>query len=283
MKKVLFALVAIALVFVSCKKTTDDKKTDPKADGLTIKLEVVGTPTATGAVIRCTPSDTAIYYAQFCVPTAQMSQATAQALASQIYAAIAEDGFETYAFHGVEDCDWTGRLTPETQYTPVAIQIDEKNTVYETVFQGAPFTTLAQAQSKMTIGITYDGVDAVTFTPSGTDTYIYAIMDMAFLDTIGAPRTTPIEDVAEYVLSVFAEYPEDYVTGAVTDNIGNWAYGTVTTGDEVWAAAAPAAEGVVNGTMATAVLTVGTPVAENAARQIPMNARRPQIRIARRK
>ena len=283
MKKVLFALVAIALVFVSCKKTTEDKKTDPKADGLTIKLEVVGTPTTTGAVIRSTPSDTAIYYAQFCVPTAQMSQATAQALAKQIYDAIAEDGFESYAFHGVEECDWEGKLDPNTKYTPVAIQIDEKSTVYETLFQGAPFTTASVPQSAMTIGITYDGVDAVTFTPSGTDTYIYAIMDMAFLDSIEIPHTTPIEEVAEYVLGELAKYPKDYETGPVTENIGNWAFGTVTTGDEVWAAAAPATEGVVNGTMTTATFTIGTPVAENAARQIPMNARRPQIRIARRK
>lgn len=283
MKKVLFALVAIALVFVSCKKTTEDKKTDPKAAGITIKMEVVGTPTATGAVIRYTPSDTAIYYAPFCIPTAEMSQVTAQALAKQIYDAIAEGGFESYAFHGVEEYDWEGEFYPGTKYTPVAIQIDEKNTVYETLYTDAPFTTASVSESKMTIGITYDGVDAVTFTPSGTDTYIYAIMDMAFLDSIEVPHTTPIEEVAKYVLDELAEYPEDYETGPVTENIGNWAFGTVTTGDEVWAAAAPATEGVVNGTMTTAVLTVGTPIAENAARQIPMNARRPQIRIARRK
>ena len=126
--------------------------------------------------------------------------------------------------------DWEGELYPGTKYTPVVIQIDEKNTVYETLYTDAPFTTASVSESKMTIGITYDGVDAVTFTPSGTDTYIYAIMDMAFLDSIEIPHTTPIEEVAKYVLDELAEYPEDYVTGAVTDSIGNWAYVTVTTG-----------------------------------------------------
>lgn len=174
MKKILFALVAIALVVVSCKPKTTTTK-----DPFSIKMSVAGTPTATGADILCTPNYDSCYYMAFYAPTAQMSEVKAadvSASANKTIASAVAYGLDFAALveYGVimsgENTISYSELDPETAYTALAIQVDDKATVYETLFT-CEFTTAVMQQSSMTIAISYADT-VVNFKPSLTaDSY----------------------------------------------------------------------------------------------------------------
>jgi len=253
MKKILFALVAIALVVVSCKPKTTTK------DPFSIKMSVAGTPTATGADILCTPNYDSCYYMAFYAPTAQMSEVKAadvSASANNTIASAVAYGLDFAALveYGVimsgENTISYSKLDPETAYTALAIQVDEKATVYETLFT-CEFTTAVMQQSSMTIAIAYaDSV--VNFTPSLTaDSYGLFVEPKADFDKYYSTfdEDTWAQSLEDWA-ATYAQYSMTFptYTGAQTYPMSNCATTTaIPAGTDFVAYAAPMVGSVVNG------------------------------------
>lgn len=277
MKKVLFAVLAIAMVFVSCKRGNEAKN-------LSISMEIAKQPTVAGVTIKCTPSDTTIYYSVTCVPSNMVSQFNIDSMSALVYEACAEYGFENVAMQGVCNVVFDGELDPSTKYTPVAFQIDKKNKIYKTLFYGPEFTTKALPVSNMKIDITYDGSNTVTFTPdNNTDSYIAVIVDSALLYYWELQEVGYTPELADAVLDVYAYDPEHECTftGATTKDVSKCLYGDAVLGDNIFAIAAPVYESHINGDKATKVLTLGiNPDAPSAPMAKPRDLRRSAFRIA---
>ena len=168
MKKILFAIVAVALVMVSCKPT-DNPKDDPQQDQtkFSLTMTIVGTPTQTTAKVKCTPNNDTCYYFVTYEETDKLDESTAASIADYAYYLVRKYGIDHVASRGEQTMDVIN-LIPGTSYTLCAIQLDEKGTVYPDMFT-CEFSTAAMDTLPITISIVYEGSDnTVTFTPSGT-------------------------------------------------------------------------------------------------------------------
>jgi len=284
MKKILFALVAIALVFVSCKKTEEQKK---ETTPFSISMSVAGTPTATTADILCVPNTDTLYYFAAYAPKASASELTAADLADyayqmiEVYASYGYE-FEDIAYAGEQTISCTG-LTPETQYIACATQIDEKSTVYKDMFT-CDFTTGVMPQTTMTIAIAYDGDTTVTFTPSQTaDKYGLYVETQADYDKyFDEWNEESWAEELEAWASTYAYYGYEFPTysGTQTVSINDFSSEAIAAGTDMCALAAPMVSGIVNGTANAIQFVAGAPA--EARRNVPARAPKAMFRMARR-
>lgn len=288
MKKILFALVAIALVSVSCKKNPEDKKDQTK---FSLTMSVVGTPTATAADIKCTPNlDTCYYIVVYAEAGAEITAQDVSDYANEMVAT-----YEAYGY-GIEDVAMQGEqtitldgLTPSSSFTAFGIQVDEKGTSYTDLFT-CDFSTAAMAQSSMTINIAYDNEVTVTFTPSASDPFGFYIEDKEGYDDFNAQAGITGEGWVENIqawINTYAQYGMSlptYTTAQAVDLTDWFAGDTVPAGTQLVAYAAPVLDGYVNGAGAGIVFApVDTIIGKPAANQIPMKkAPKATLRMPRR-
>lgn len=284
MKKILFALVAIALVSVSCKKNPEDKKDQTK---FSLTMSVVGTPTATAADIKCTPNlDTCYYIVVYAEAGAEITAQDVSDYANEMVAT-----YEAYGY-GIEDVAMKGEqtitldgLTPSSSFTAFGIQVDEKGTSYTDLFT-CDFTTGAMAQSSMTIDITTDSATIVTFTPSASDSYGYYVEERAAFDEYydsydPATMAQSLQDWASSYAAYGMTFPS-YTSTQKADLAAMIAYEEdVPAGTMVVAYAAPMQSGFVNGTAnGIEFALTDTVVAKPAS--VPARAPKATLRMPRR-
>lgn len=294
MKKILFALVAIALVAVSCKPkdpVNPDDPVNPQPDPVkfSLTMAVQGTPTATEASIKCTPNLDSCYYF-----VAYADASVGELTAADFYE-FANGQIEMYLAYGytLDDCaelgeqvlDFTG-LTPETTFTVYAGQVDEDGTEFEDIFT-CNFTTASMPQSSMTIAIAFDdATNTVTFTPSASDPFGFYVEDKAGYDDYCAQVGITGEGWAENIQAwcdTYAAYGFEFdtYTSAQTVDLTQWFAETVPAGTELVAYAAPVQSNVVNGAGSGIVFTPTTDIVVEGGDAAARKMRRAQKSVFR--
>ncbi|MCQ2330252.1 MAG: hypothetical protein MJZ93_06835 [Paludibacteraceae bacterium] len=229
MKKILFALVAIALVAVSCKPTEDPTKPqdptkpdDPQKEAFKLTITLEGSATATSQAFKAVPNLDDYFYNVTVVPS---DFNDAAALAEYLYSDVAMylmmgltlEDLAAYDMvcAGEYETKFIG-LDPSTQYKIVGMQMDDDMNIYEEMFASEAFTTAAVTPSEMTIAITtdrQDSVSTVTFTPSGDDTYFYFIYPKSQFDAFKQDMEISGDgwaELIEYFIVSFAAYKLEY-------------------------------------------------------------------------
>lgn len=292
MKKILFALVAIALVAVSCNPkdpVNPDDPVNPQPDPVkfSLTMAVQGTPTATEASIKCTPNLDSCYYFVAYAP------ASAGDLTAADFYEFANGQIEMYLAYGytLDDVAMIGEetlnfdgLTPETAYRTYGGQVDEDGTEFEDIFT-CDFTTATMAQSSMTIAIAFDDpTNSVTFTPSASDAYGMYIETRADFDEYWETfdATTWAQELSDWAYT-YAYYGIEFPTynAAQTVDLTQWFAETVPAGTALIAIAAPMQSGIVNGTANGIEFTPTTDIVVEGGDAAPAKMRRAQKSVFR--
>ncbi|MCQ2114555.1 MAG: hypothetical protein MJY52_05770 [Bacteroidaceae bacterium] len=225
MKKILFALVAIALVAVSCKPKEDPtnpqdptKPDDPQKEAFKLTITLEGSATVTTQAAKFVPNLDDCYYMYVAAPSDIDDESISNFFYSQIMGGLdfGMDILEAYGYvYSGEHSTVFIVLDPSTTYKIYAMQVDEDMNQHE-VFTSEAFTTAAMTPSEMTIAITtdrQDSVSTVTFTPSGDDTYFYFIYPKSQFDAFKQKMKISGDGWAEflaYFIGDFAEYEMEY-------------------------------------------------------------------------
>lgn len=291
MKKILFALVAIALVAVSCKPkdpVQEDPKDDPKdPTKFSLTMTVAGTPTATTADVKCTPNlDTCYYFVAYAPASAgDLTAADFYEFANENIAMYIAYGYtiDDVAMIGEETLNFDG-LTPETAYRAYGGQVDEDGTEFEDIFT-CDFTTAVMAQSSMTIAIAFDdATNTVTFTPSASDAYGMYIETREDFDYYWESFDAEnwANELSDWAYT-YAYYGVEFPTynAAQTVDLTQWFSETVPAGTDLVAIAAPMQSGIVNGTANGIEFTPTTDIVVEGGDAAPARMRRAQKSVFR--
>lgn len=225
MKKILFALVAIALVAVSCKPTTGD---DPKKDDVCTFTITVSDVTSHEAVVSVIPSLKDVPYYAGLYAAADLEGMTDEEITAENYEYL-EEMMAFYAQFGmtmywadmvmIDDAEGleAGELDGGTTYTVIAFQMDTiEKTSYPVTKKN--FTTEEA-----------DPNEAYSFEPTTTTTFTYApaAITATYDDAVGY-FTMDIEGEDAFVLCIGANYTaEGEKTGTFPVDMDTEAAGTV--------------------------------------------------------
>lgn len=232
MKKILFALVAIALVFTSCDPTNGGEEGEGEGAQFEITVSDI---TAHEANVSVVPSDKAIPYFTICYDATQIEGMSNDELAADLYdyiEAMMDYYAELYAMFGqtydpvwADFCffddfeDAAKGLEGSTSYTVVAMELDTINKTHYTVAKKT-FTTLEAPADEEYL---YEPQTATTFSfaPTAITGQYYDSYECFYMNITDASN--------DYTLCLGANYQsaEPYREGTFLVNMDAEAAGSV--------------------------------------------------------